>query len=167
MLKHHVSSAETSRHQGWNIRQQRWNIQLAMLNHTSEVLKHTSELLEHTSAVLNQTSARPKQASEKGETYVSKTETYVKGLWKTDRQSDRDCRQLGCQFISSAPTTLGAKGPIEIERRSMVGFPEAGMDFCANFFFFCTFFFKHFVVPMEMSPMGNSGRSPQGKPAAA
>ena len=35
---------------------------------------------------------------------------------------------------------------------------------------FCTclfvFFFVHFVVPMRISPMGKSGRFPQGKPAA-
>ena len=31
---------------------------------------------------------------------------------------------------------------------------------------FCILYFAHFVVPMEISPMGNLGYFPQGKPAA-
>ena len=31
---------------------------------------------------------------------------------------------------------------------------------------FCILYFLHFAVPMGISPMGNSGRFPEGKPAA-
>ena len=55
----------------------------------------------------------------------------------------------------------------------MSGFPpDIGFVFfiCAlQFIFVCGGFFLHFVhfvVPMGISPMGNLGRFPQGKPAA-
>ena len=37
---------------------------------------------------------------------------------------------------------------------------------CVSFFFIFLFFFLHFVVPLGISPMGNSGRFLQEKPAA-
>ena len=37
---------------------------------------------------------------------------------------------------------------------------------CCYLLFSIQFCFIHFVVPIEISPMGNSGRFPQGKPGA-
>ena len=43
---------------------------------------------------------------------------------------------------------------------------EIDWSACVHYLYFCILYFAHFVVPMEISPMGKLGRFPQGKPAA-